>query len=901
MQAPRTSPSAQAGGGSSRRRSLRNKLFLLVIFVVAVAVFPIAVIAAWHDSARAALLQTERLHASTLVLASMVSDATARRDVQAGFRILSVIKGIEGVDYARIEYPDHTFLAEAGAGARLSTDLNLRQGNPSLDSASLFSRTSQFVTPITRNGHVNASLIVLGNTRGTFSVFIGSLARSSVLAAAAMLAGLAIAWRLQSHLIAPLLSLNKIMERIRKTHVYDQPVDIRADDEVGSLVLGFNQMMDEIKDRDQRIAKHMEGLERQVRERTADLEIAKRVAEDANRAKSDFLAAMSHEIRTPMNGIMVMAEMLADSSLPPRQQRFADVIANAGSSLLSIINDILDLSKTEAGKLELEHIPTDVGAIVEDVLSLFWERAKSKGLTLGAHISPGFPHLVSSDPTRLRQILSNLVNNALKFTEKGGVSLEASVANGRLLLEVIDTGIGIPAEKISGLFEAFTQADQSTTRRYGGTGLGLAICKKLIAAMNGAIEVRSTVGTGTTFAVVLPVEIVEGPLPWPCRHAAMKTVSVQLDAAGASILGRYLEHCGYMLVEADADIAIGDPRTFSLPAHFSGLKICIADFSDVEAHNLLARGAIDSLLCYPIRLTEFREIFAQIEAGEDLGALRQVRGVGLDTTQAGFDGMRVLVTDDSPVNLEVAREALARLGATIHCCSDGQAAVNAATAKDRNFHLVLMDGSMPEMDGFQAARAIRHAEAEHGLDRMPIVALTAHVVGAAAEAWRECDMDGVLHKPFTLKSLAGILERYYQPGQIAPPESVQPEQVSLPGQLLDQATFDNLLSMAGGQRDFLVHLSKLYKESASPAADTLENAVRAGDLEGAAAAAHALKSMSYNMGAVAVSALAAKIEAEARAGKHCSPSILNEIRQALLQTFMLLDEAVAPPSGKQVA
>ena len=162
-------------------------------------------------------------------------------------------------------------------------------------------------------------------------------------------------------------------------------------------------------------------------------------------------------------------------------------------------------------------------------------------------------------------------------------------------------------------------------------------------------------------------------------------------------------------------------------------------------------------------------------------------------------------------------------------------------------------------------------------------------------------MDGVLHKPFTLKSLTEILGRYYQPGQMALPQSVEPEQVSLPGQLLDQATFDNLLSMAGGQSDFLVHLSKLYKENASPAADTLENAVRAGDVEAAAAAAHALKSMSYNMGAVAVSALAAKIEAEARGGKICSPTDLGEIRQVLRQTFMLLDEAVVPPSGKQVA
>jgi CheY-like chemotaxis protein len=208
---------------------------------------------------------------------------------------------------------------------------------------------------------------------------------------------------------------------------------------------------------------------------------------------------------------------------------------------------------------------------------------------------------------------------------------------------------------------------------------------------------------------------------------------------------------------------------------------------------------------------------------------------------------------------------------------------------------------MPEMDGFQAARAIRQAETEHRLSRLPIVALTAHVVGAAADAWRECGMDGVLHKPFTLKSLAGVLGRYYQPVQIKSRESTPRQQISLPGELLDQATLDNLLSMADGQRDFLVHLSKLYKENASPAADMLENAIRCGDVEGTASAAHALKSMSYNMGAVAVSALAAKIEGEAREGKLCSPAVHDEIRQTLLRTLAVLDDALAPPDSKQVA
>jgi signal transduction histidine kinase len=274
-------------------------------------------------------------------------------------------------------------------------------------------------------------------------------------------------------------------------------VAVAADDEVGDMVASFNRMLGEIRSRDQALAAHMAGLEATVAERTAELSRARDAADAANRARGEFLAAMSHEIRTPMNGVLVMAEMLAAADLPSRQRRFAQVIASSGASLMAIINDILDLSKIEAGRLELEAAPVDLAEIAEEACALFWERARSKGLDLGTFVDPATPALVQGDAVRLRQIVSNLVNNAVKFTDSGGVLvLVGPGPAGGVRIAVRDTGPGIERDRIGRLFEAFTQEDQSTTRRFGGTGLGLAICQRLVGAMAGRFAVRSRPGAG---------------------------------------------------------------------------------------------------------------------------------------------------------------------------------------------------------------------------------------------------------------------------------------------------------------------------------------------------------------------------------------------------------------------
>ncbi|HEX2216988.1 MAG TPA: ATP-binding protein, partial [Xanthobacteraceae bacterium] len=672
-----------------------------------------------------------------------------------------------------------------------------------------------------------------------------------------------------------------------------------------------NAMLADIRERDSRLEAHRRNLEQEVAERTRDLRDARDVAETANRAKSEFLATMSHEIRTPMNGIMVMAELLASGDMPARQRRYAEVIAHSGQSLLAIINDILDVSKIESGKLELESVRLDVAELAETAVTLFAERARSKNIDLAALVDPAAPRTIVGDPVRLTQIVTNLVNNALKFTERGFVRLTIGPArDGFIAIAVEDTGIGIAPEKIERIFDAFAQADQSTTRQFGGTGLGLAICKKLTSAMGGRIDVASTVGSGSTFAISIPTGDVEYRA-WPRLDLGFGGAGyciLNLDgAATVATAARYLAAFGYVVLPADERLASTEYDKASLvcvdadklPALQLGprgqrnsIVIAVAHLGDERADRLLADGLADAVVAKPILRSEVEDILACIAAGQPILSAREAASTSA-TRQ--FPGLKVLVADDSAVNREVALEALSRLGAATTTVENGREAIAAVEATA--FDVVLMDGSMPEIDGFTAAREIRAREVAEGRKRLPIIALTAHVVGTTANAWRDAGMDDVIYKPYTLAQLAGCFARLFPEWAGADAPSIS-SRVGAPvaaadrieAQLLDTSMLDDLQAIArGGKQEFLARIFRLYRENAARARDELVSAAQAQDHETCGRLAHALKSMSYNIGAMQVAAHAEAIERQAREdARFPDATQLEALLSSLDATFALI-------------
>ncbi len=853
------------------------------------------------EANRQAALESRSLQATAAVLASAAAEAAAQEDRPAAFTALRAIAQMPEVTYARIERNDGRVLAETGAGARLVSDARVEGGRPPFWTL-LLSRSVETREPIIYAKQRVGYVVLLSNTDGLLGGLARNLAGTLLGVVLAAVGGLLVAARMQRRIATPVLGLTKAVAKVRETHDFSQASDIESDDEIGDLVDGFNAMLSEIQTRDRAINEHLESLEQTVADRTAELRVAKDIADSANVAKSEFLASMSHEIRTPMNGIMVMAEMLAASEIPPKQRRYADVIAKSGQSLLSIINDILDFSKIESGKMDLEAIPVDLAEIAEDVTSLFWEKARSKGLDLAAFVHPAVPAKVLGDPVRLRQILSNLVNNAIKFTDRGGVLIKIEPGPAGITVSVQDTGVGIPKDKLASLFEAFTQVDQSTTRKYGGTGLGLAICKKLVDAMGGQLSVKSAPGKGSNFYFTAALETVEPAAPWPEPNLPDPAWLALSEVATRYALDRYLKLAGVELEEPDllakGGLVLGTTRDIE-----TGLRgravICLADYGDDRPAALAAGGAIHASLVQPFRRSELAALLAALRDGRQLAEVQTIAAATTADALPCFEGARVLVADDSPVNREVALEALSRLGVRADTAEDGRQALEAAKAQP--YDLILMDGSMPVMDGFESSQAIRVHEAEIGAGRTPVVALTAHVVGAAAEAWRDAGMDGVLYKPFTMAQLAAVLGRFMEPTGYAaaePQAQAVEDPAALPAAddgeppLLDPKVRADLAKMSG-DGGFLAKIEGLYRSNAPNSAAAIAAAVQAGDAPALASAAHALKSMSFNLGAARVSALCGDLEGSARSGD-VDAALAVRVAEALRATLAAISGAAQP-------